>query len=96
MSVRASRWTPTNAIPEVPPNFARNYIEGGWRMVERIYGCRHDVILKWFEQCGGLETLQVQRRQYLRDRMQAAREKGDSAASFGVALAAVSRRSSEV
>jgi hypothetical protein len=45
-----------------PPEFADQFILGGWRQVERVYGARTDVILKWIAVCGGLEDLQARRK----------------------------------
>lgn len=59
---------PTKAVPDLPENFAKNFIEGGWRRLERVYGCRDDVILAWMAMCGGLEVMQQRRRQFLRER----------------------------
>lgn len=42
-------------IPSVPPYFADDFIRGGWREVERLYGARTDLLLKWIELCGGDE-----------------------------------------
>jgi hypothetical protein len=43
----------TKVIPPVPTNFARNFIEGGWRKVERMYGQRDDLLIKWKSLAGG-------------------------------------------
>jgi hypothetical protein len=67
------RHPPTKAIPERPPNFERHFIEGGWRQIERMYGCRDDVVLAWMEQCGGLQQMRERRRQWLMARNAAAR-----------------------
>lgn len=45
----------TRIIPPPPPEFAEEFIAGGWRRVERLYGCRTDLLLKWIEMCGGAE-----------------------------------------
>lgn len=66
---------PTKAVPDLPPNFARNFIEGGWRRLERVYGCRDDVILSWMEQCGGIEHLRAERNRWMAEQMRVAREK---------------------
>jgi hypothetical protein len=70
-----SRPLPTRAIAPVPPNFVRNFVEGGWRRLERVYGCRDDVILTWMEISGGLEAMQDQRRAYQREQTEAARQR---------------------
>lgn len=64
-----SRAAPTKAIPALPPNFEANFLEGGWRMVERVYGCRDDVILAWMAQLGGVEQLQARRREHQQERV---------------------------
>jgi hypothetical protein len=55
------------AVPACPPEFAEEFILGGWRRVERIYGARTDLLVKWIEMCGG-EALESQRRAHMRDR----------------------------
>jgi hypothetical protein len=69
------RDVPTRAVPRLPPNFARNFVEGGWRQLERVYGCRDDVLLKWFEMAGGLVSLQQRRRDWLREQSAVAQAK---------------------
>lgn len=54
-------------IPAVPEGFSRRFIAGGWREVERIYGARTDLLLKWIEMSGG-EDLHAQRRAHMRTR----------------------------
>lgn len=75
---------PTRATPPVPPHFVRHFVEGGWREVERVYGCRTALMMTWIAMSGGLRSLQDRRRAYLRARMERARR--------NVALADVSRR----
>ena len=53
-------------IPAVPPRFAEIFVEGGWRDVERMYGARTDLLLKWIEMSGGAD-LYRRRREFLRD-----------------------------
>lgn len=48
-------------IPACPPEFAREFVEGGWRRVERLYNARTDLLLKWIEMSGG-EALYAARR----------------------------------
>jgi len=36
-----------------PPHFVENFVRGGWRKVERMYGSRTDVLRNWFHICGG-------------------------------------------
>lgn len=52
-------------IPAVPEGFAARFIAGGWREVERIYGARTALLLKWIEMSGG-EDLHRRRREHLR------------------------------
>lgn len=53
-------------VPAVPEGFAVRFVAGGWREVERIYGARTDLLLKWIEMSGG-NDLYEQRRQHMRD-----------------------------
>lgn len=53
-------------VPPVPPGFADSFVTGGWRQVERLYGARTDLLLKWIEMSGG-PSLHEQRRQHMRD-----------------------------
>jgi hypothetical protein len=53
----------TKALPPVPPNFAENFIRGGWRQIERMYGCRDDRLIKWQILAGG-ERLNRARTEY--------------------------------
>jgi hypothetical protein len=53
-------------VPTVPEGFAARFIAGGWREVERIYGARTDLLLKWIEMSGG-EDLYARRRQHMRE-----------------------------
>lgn len=54
----------TRIIPAPPPEFADEFIAGGWRRVERLYGCRTDLLLKWIEMCGG-DDLHRRRKEHL-------------------------------
>lgn len=54
-------------IPACPPEFAAEFIAGGWRRVERIYNARTDLLLKWIEMSGG-DDLYRRRREHLRTR----------------------------
>lgn len=47
--------------PPAPPEFADEFIKGGWRRVERLYNARTDMIWKWIEDCGG-DELKARRR----------------------------------
>ncbi len=49
------RRPPTRLIQPAPPEFAEEFVRGGWRRVERLYGARTDTLLKWIEMCGGQE-----------------------------------------
>lgn len=53
-----------NQAPPPPPGFADRFISDGWRGVERIYGARTSLLLKWIEMCGGPE-LHARRRQHM-------------------------------
>ena len=37
----------TKVIPPAPPGYRANWDKGGWRLVERLYGARTDLHLKW-------------------------------------------------
>jgi hypothetical protein len=89
------RRAPTTSVPAVPPHFVRHFVVGGWREVERVYGCRTQLMMTWNEMSGGLAALQDQRRQHLRDCVERARQMvhGETGPKYGVALAAVSRGS---
>lgn len=52
-------------IPPVPPEFAREFVAGGWRRVERLYNARTDLLLKWIDMSGG-EQLYAERRARMR------------------------------
>lgn len=57
---------PLRHVPAVPPGFADRFIAGGWRDVERLYGARTDLLLKWIEMSGG-EDLYRRRRDHMRE-----------------------------
>jgi hypothetical protein len=42
----------TKVIPPAPPGYRANFEKGGWRLVERMYGARTDLHLKWQEMTG--------------------------------------------
>ena len=42
----------TKAIPPVPPEFVSVVEKGGWEMMERVYGGRTDLHLKWIAMSG--------------------------------------------
>lgn len=52
-------------VPAVPPSFADRFVAGGWREVERLYGARTDLLLKWIQMSGG-EDLHKRRRAHLK------------------------------
>jgi hypothetical protein len=51
----------TRVTPPAPPEFKAQFLKGGWRQIERIYGARTDLLLKWIAQVGGLAALQAER-----------------------------------
>lgn len=55
---------PSRRIPPVPPEFVQQFIEGGWRRIERIYGARNDLMRKWIALAGGERHLKSLRRAY--------------------------------
>lgn len=50
-------------VPPCPPEFAEEFVRGGWRRVEMLYNCRTDLLLRWVEESGGPE-LYARRRAY--------------------------------
>lgn len=40
-------------LPGEPGEFARCFIEGGWRRLERVYGARTDRLVAWMHLAGG-------------------------------------------
>lgn len=50
-------------IPPAPPEFRDEFAKGGWRRVERIYGARTDLLLKWIAMTGA----QAARDEHLRN-----------------------------
>jgi hypothetical protein len=48
-------------VPPVPPEFPARFVEGGWREVERIYGARTDLLLKWIAMSGGDDLHKLRR-----------------------------------
>jgi hypothetical protein len=61
----AYRPPPTRVIPPVPPEFPAEFIAGGWRRVERLYGARTDLLLKWVQLSGG-QSLYAARAAHMR------------------------------
>lgn len=48
----------------VPEGFRDRFIIDGWRGIERYYGARTGLMLRWIDASGGLEVLQAERRAY--------------------------------
>jgi len=57
---------PARIVPACPPEFAEEFVSGGWRRVERLYNCRTDLLLKWIEMCGGPE-LDQRRKDHMKE-----------------------------
>lgn len=55
-----------------PAGFRQRFITDGWRGIERYYGARTDVMMRWLEECGGVEKMQAERRAWLRQQREAA------------------------
>ena len=55
-------------VPPAPPEFAQQFIEGGWRRIERVYGARNDLVRKWIVMVGGERELKRLRREYMAGR----------------------------
>jgi hypothetical protein len=51
----------TKIVPPSPPEFREKFIQGGWRMVERLYGARTGLLLVWIEMNGGEELYTLRR-----------------------------------
>ena len=52
-------------IPPPPPEFAEEYVRGGWRRVERLYNARTSLVLKWIALSGG-DELERRRKEHMR------------------------------
>lgn len=39
-------------IEPVPHDFAEQFVIGGWRRVENVFGMRTAVVLRWLDECG--------------------------------------------
>jgi hypothetical protein len=52
-------------LPPVPPEFVEQFVLGGYRRIERIYGGRNDLVRKWIEMSGGESVLKAKRREHL-------------------------------
>ena len=57
--------TQVRTFPPPPPEFAQQFIEGGWRRIERLYNCRTHLGMKWIEMCGG-NDLKARRKAHMR------------------------------
>lgn len=42
----------TKVMPPPPPGYRAAFEKGGWRLVERMYGARTDLHIKWQEMTG--------------------------------------------
>lgn len=53
-------------MPFAPPpeGFRDRFVKDGWRGIERYYGARTEVMLRWIEESGGLDSLKAERRAY--------------------------------
>lgn len=60
-------------VEPVPYLFAHEFVIGGWRRVEFVYGGRTDQNRRWLDLCGG-ERLRSLRRRYRRGDLRAAVE----------------------
>ncbi|WP_010337794.1 hypothetical protein [Sphingobium yanoikuyae] len=64
----AHRRPSSKLIPPLPPEFAQQFVEGGWRRIERVYGARNDLVRKWIAMAGGERELKRLRREYMAGR----------------------------
>jgi hypothetical protein len=71
MSTAPAQRIATRVTPPTPPEFKAQFLKGGWRQVERIYGARTDLLLKWIAHVGGLPALQAERAAVRRGRVEA-------------------------
>lgn len=58
---------------DVPEGFRARFIEDGWRGIERYYGARTDLMMKWINACGGIDALKAARRAHRQQQAEAAR-----------------------
>jgi hypothetical protein len=58
--------TQPRPIPPCPPEFGEEFVLGGWRHIEHIYGARTDLLLKWIEMSGG-RALYLRRREHMKE-----------------------------
>ena len=64
--IRAKYARPSSKrVPPVPPEFVQQFVEGGWRRIERVYGGRNDLVRKWMVMAGGERKMKAMRREYL-------------------------------
>lgn len=61
---RVYRRYPSWRVPPVPPEFVQQFMEGGWRRIERVYGGRNDLVRKWIALAGGEIALKRMRREW--------------------------------
>lgn len=73
---------------DLPPGFRARFIEDGWRGIERYYGARTDLMMKWIDACGGIDALQADRRAYRQRQSDEARQLVASDRGSGVGRAA--------
>ena len=52
-------------VPPLPPEFVQQFVEGGWRRIERVYGGRNDLVRKWMVLAGGERKMKAMRREHL-------------------------------
>jgi hypothetical protein len=51
-------------VPAAPADFRQVFVQHGWRGIERYFGARTDVVMRWIEECGGIDALQAERRAF--------------------------------
>ncbi|TZG25595.1 hypothetical protein [Sphingomonas montanisoli] len=56
----------TRIMPPPPAEFADEFVKGGHRRVERLYGARSDLLNKWIEISGG-KDLYARRAAHMRE-----------------------------
>lgn len=61
---RTYRRYSSRRIPPVPAEFVQQFLEGGWRRIERVYGGRNDLVRKWIAMAGGEVELKRMRREF--------------------------------
>lgn len=44
-----------------PPDFETVFLVEGWRGIERVFGARSTVNVRWLEECGGIAAMQAKR-----------------------------------